>query len=150
MSLFPEVLWAQRSHPSDAEKVRTYASGFRKPSLVELDTNDDANVAWVRQNIVYLTINLPDIIESLMTIDLTATGLGFHARTGEYVYQSSMYILVLLTPVPLRHSASKGIPEHDYAFKLEFSEEILPEVGPLLSTQGPWSHCRVPVLKPWS
>ena len=136
MSLFPEVLWAQRSHPSGAEKVRTYASCVRKPNLVDLDANDDANVAWMRQNIVYLTINLPDIIEDSMKIDLTATGLSFQARTGKYVYHSSMYILVLLIPYSLRHSASKGLPEHDYAFKLEFSEEILPEVGPLLSTQG--------------
>ena len=136
MSRFPEVLWAQRSDPNDAEKVRTYASCVRKPNLIELDANDDANVACVRQNIVYLTINLPDIIESSMNIDLTATGLDFQARTGKYVYHSSMYILILLTPVSLHHSASKGIPEHDYACKLEFSEEILPEVGPLLSTQG--------------
>ena len=90
----------------------------------------------MRQNIVYLTINLPDIIEDSMKIDLTATGLSFQARTGKYVYHSSMYTLVQLVPISLRHSASKGLPEHDYAFKLEFSEEILPEVGPLLSTQG--------------
>jgi hypothetical protein len=101
-----------------------------------LDINDDANVAWVRQNIVYLTINLPDINEDSMKIDLTATGLGFQARTGKYVYHSYRYMTILLIPVSLRHSASKGLPEHDYAFKLEFSEEILPEVGPLLSTQG--------------
>jgi|SRR5258706_12847427 len=134
MSRFPEVLWAQRSHPTGAEKVRTYASCVRKPNLVEPDANDDANVTWMRQNIVYLTINIPDIIKDSMKIDLTETGLGFQARTGEYVYHSSMYILVLLIPVSLHHSASKGIQEHDYAFKLEFSDEILPEVGPLLST----------------
>jgi len=68
-----------------------------------------------------------------MKTDLTATGLSFQARVGKCVYPSYVYILILLKPVSSRHSASKGIPEHDYSFKLEFSEEILPEVGPVLS-----------------
>jgi len=41
----------------------------------------------------------------------------------------------MLIPISSRHSASQGIPEHDYAFELEYYDEILPEVGPLLFTQ---------------
>lgn len=85
---------------------------------------------------IYLTINLPDIIESSIKTDLTATGLGFQARAGKYVNRSYTYILATLIFVSSRHSASKGLPEHDYAFKLEYSEEILPEVSPFLFTRS--------------
>lgn len=85
---------------------------------------------------IYLTINLPDIIESSIKTDLTATGLGFQARAGKCVNRSYTYILATLIFVSSRHSASKGLPEHDYAFKLEYSEEILPEVSPFLFTRS--------------
>jgi hypothetical protein len=34
---------------------------------------------------VFLTINLPDIIESALQCDLSATGLKFKAKAGKYV-----------------------------------------------------------------
>jgi hypothetical protein len=100
-----------------------------------LGTNSDADVDWIRQNLIYLTINLPDIIESSMKIDLTATGFGFQARAGECVYHACICILVMLMSAFSWYSNSKGISEHDYGFKLDFYEEIVPEVGLLLSTQ---------------
>ncbi|KAK7029683.1 p23 chaperone protein wos2 [Paramarasmius palmivorus] len=77
MPQHPEVLWAQRSNKTDAAK-----------------------------NIVYLTVNLPDIQESTLEYELTPTNISFKARAGD---------------------ASKGIEEKDYAFDLEFFSEVIPE-----------------------
>jgi hypothetical protein len=42
-----------------------------------------SRVGW--QNIVYLTVNLPDIDESTLKFDLGATALKFEAKTGKCV-----------------------------------------------------------------
>ena len=57
--------------------------------------------AYPPQNIVYLTVNLPDIQESSLVSDLQPTFLDFKATAG----------------------AAK-----EYAFRLDFFEEIVPEV----------------------
>ncbi|GLB36555.1 putative CS domain containing protein [Lyophyllum shimeji] len=77
MTQHPEILWAQRSSATDEKK-----------------------------NVVYLTVNLPDIQETTLSYDLTPTSLSFKAKTG---------------------NPAKGIPERDYAFNLDFYEEIVPE-----------------------
>ncbi|KAJ7139557.1 HSP20-like chaperone [Mycena epipterygia] len=74
--LHPEVLWAQRSSESDETK-----------------------------NIVYLTVNLPDIQESTLEYTLDATKISFKAKSG---------------------NASTG-SEKSYAFDLDFFSEIIPE-----------------------
>ncbi|KAF8508235.1 HSP20-like chaperone [Hysterangium stoloniferum] len=73
--IHPEVLWAQRSSDSVPQK-----------------------------NVVYLTINLPEIIESSLEYNLTATGLSFKAKAG-----------------------NPGDTLKEYAFTLDFFGEIAPE-----------------------
>ncbi|KAL1407073.1 p23 chaperone protein wos2 [Vanrija albida] len=73
--LHPEILWAQRSSESDAEK-----------------------------NIVYVTINTPDI-QGTPTLDVTKDQLSFAAKTGD---------------------ASKNIPEKEWACDLDLWAEIDP------------------------
>ncbi|CAK5264985.1 unnamed protein product [Mycena citricolor] len=75
-AVHPEVLWAQRSSESDEEK-----------------------------NIIYLTINLPDIQESSLEYALEPTKLTFKATSGN----------------------TKTGSEKAYAFELEFFSEIVPE-----------------------
>ncbi|KAG8220170.1 HSP20-like chaperone [Butyriboletus roseoflavus] len=75
MSKHPEVLWAQRSSASMPEK-----------------------------NVIFLTINLPDITESTLKYTLTSTSLSFKANAGS--------------------------GEHaDYAFELDFFAEVDPEIS---------------------
>ncbi|KAJ7748498.1 HSP20-like chaperone [Mycena maculata] len=75
-TLHPEVLWAQRSSESDEAK-----------------------------NVVYLTVNLPDIQESSLEYTLEPTKISFKAKSGN----------------------AKTGSEKDYAFNLEFFAEIVPE-----------------------
>ncbi|KAJ7596613.1 HSP20-like chaperone [Mycena floridula] len=75
--LHPEVLWAQRSSATDDAK-----------------------------NVVYLTINTPDINEATLKYDLTPTSISFSTKTG---------------------NPEKGIPEKEFAFDLQFFDEVVPE-----------------------
>ncbi|KAK0465013.1 HSP20-like chaperone [Desarmillaria tabescens] len=77
MATHPEVLWAQRSSVTDEEK-----------------------------NIIYLTVNVPDIQPSTLECNLTPTSISFKTKAG---------------------NPEKGIPEKSYAFDLHFFEEIDPE-----------------------
>ncbi|KAI6027967.1 HSP20-like chaperone [Pisolithus microcarpus] len=77
MSVHPEVLWAQRSSASDDEK-----------------------------NVVYLTINLPNIDQSSLKFELTSTSINFEANAG-----------------------SPGTPVKRYAFSLDFFSDIVPELS---------------------
>ncbi|KAH8988221.1 putative Hsp90 binding co-chaperone, partial [Lactarius akahatsu] len=74
MSKHPEVLWAQRSSESDKEK-----------------------------NILFVTVNLPDIVPSSIQYDLQPTGLTFKAQAGP------------------------GEQKSDFEFKVDFYKEIIPE-----------------------
>ncbi|KAH9075677.1 HSP20-like chaperone [Lactarius deliciosus] len=74
MSKHPEVLWAQRSSASDKEK-----------------------------NLLFVTVNLPDIVESSIQYDLQPTGLTFKAQAGS------------------------GEQKSDFEFKVDFYKEIIPE-----------------------
>jgi len=77
-TLHPELLWAQRSSESDADK-----------------------------NIVYLTVNLPDIVEATLKYQLTDTGFSISAKTG---------------------NPGQGIPEKEYAASIEFFAPIEPDL----------------------
>ncbi|KAF9786075.1 HSP20-like chaperone [Thelephora terrestris] len=77
MTLHPEILWAQRSSDVQAGK-----------------------------NVVYLTVNLPDINGSTLKYELTSSKISFKARTG---------------------NAKKGVEEKDYAFDMELFGEVIPE-----------------------
>ncbi|KAI0771024.1 HSP20-like chaperone [Trametes elegans] len=77
MAVHPEVLWAQRSSESDENK-----------------------------NIVYVTVNLPDIQEKTLEYNLTPTSLSFKAQAGD---------------------ASKGIEERLYEFAIDLFDEVVPE-----------------------
>jgi hypothetical protein len=77
MSTHPEVLWAQRSSETDASKVRTDA--FFLPLREHLTISIVGSV----QCVVFLTVNLPDIIESSLQYNLTATSLSFKAKAGK-------------------------------------------------------------------
>ncbi|KAH9043873.1 HSP20-like chaperone [Lactarius pseudohatsudake] len=74
MSKHPEVLWAQRSSESDKEK-----------------------------NLLFVTVNLPDIVASSIQYDLQPTGLVFKAQAGP------------------------GEQKSDFEFKVDFYKEIIPE-----------------------
>ncbi|KAF9507319.1 hypothetical protein BS47DRAFT_1304140 [Hydnum rufescens UP504] len=78
-TLHPELLWAQRSSESDADK-----------------------------NIVYLTVNLPDIVETTLKYQLTDAGFSITAKTG---------------------NPSQGIPEKEYAASIEFFAPVESDVG---------------------
>jgi hypothetical protein len=62
----PEVLWAQRSSDTDADK-----------------------------NFLLVTVNLPDIIESSLEYSLTATSISFKANAGlqdrEYAFDLDFF-----------------------------------------------------------
>ncbi|KAJ7151556.1 HSP20-like chaperone [Mycena filopes] len=75
-TLHPEVLWAQRSSESDETK-----------------------------NIVYLTVNLPDVQENSLEYNLEPTKLSFKAKSGN----------------------EKTGGEKEYAFNLDFFGEVIPE-----------------------
>ncbi|KAF8557396.1 HSP20-like chaperone [Imleria badia] len=72
MSKHPEVLWAQRSSTSTPEK-----------------------------NIIYLTVNLPNIVEASLEYKLTSTGLSFKATTS-----------------------TAGVEQTEYAFGLDLYAEV--------------------------
>ncbi|KAI0005342.1 HSP20-like chaperone [Russula compacta] len=75
MSKHPEVLWAQRSSETEAAKEK---------------------------NVLYVTINLPDIVESSLQYDLTPTGLVFKAQAGT-------------------------VEQSTYEFSIDFYKDIIPE-----------------------
>ncbi|KAF7310503.1 CS domain-containing protein [Mycena chlorophos] len=82
----PEVLWAQRSSESDEAK-----------------------------NIVYLTVNLPDIVESSLEYTLEPTKISFKATSGN----------------------EKTGSTKEYAFDLELFGEVIPEKsGKRLTTRS--------------
>jgi len=74
MSTHPEVLWAQRSSETDAEKVC--------PNFHHLITciTDNYHLAIARQNIVFLTVNLTDIDESTLKYELKPREISFQAE----------------------------------------------------------------------
>ncbi|KAI0639001.1 HSP20-like chaperone [Trametes polyzona] len=77
MPVHPEILWAQRSSESDEKK-----------------------------NILYVTVNLPDIKPETLQYELTPTHISFKAKAG---------------------NAEKGIEERDYEFSFDLFEEVVPE-----------------------
>ncbi|KAF8887773.1 HSP20-like chaperone [Infundibulicybe gibba] len=79
MTQHPEVLWAQRSSESDEAK-----------------------------NVLYMTVNLPDIQESTLQYDLQPTKLTLKTKTGD---------------------PSKGIQVKEFEFELEFFAEVVPELS---------------------
>ncbi|KAF7306486.1 CS domain-containing protein [Mycena indigotica] len=82
----PEVLWAQRSSESDETK-----------------------------NIVYLTVNLPDIVESSLQYNLEPTKISFKATSGN----------------------DKTGSTKEYAFELDLFAEVVPEKsGKRLTTRS--------------
>ena len=70
MSKHPEVLWAQRSSTSASEKVCL-------PLSLQLHC-----LSPILQNIIYLTVNVPDVVESSLEYALTPTALSFKATAG--------------------------------------------------------------------
>ncbi|KAG6918671.1 hypothetical protein DXG01_012488 [Tephrocybe rancida] len=79
MSQHPEVLWAQRSSLTVEEK-----------------------------NVLYLTVNLPDIQEQTLSYELTPTSISFQAKSG---------------------NAARGLAEKDFSFKLEFYADVVPDLS---------------------
>ncbi|CCM01278.1 uncharacterized protein FIBRA_03327 [Fibroporia radiculosa] len=77
MAVHPEVLWAQRSSETDDSK-----------------------------NVLYITVNLPDVKPETLEYNLTSTSISFKAKAG---------------------NAEKGLEERDYAFNLDFYGEVVPE-----------------------
>ena len=114
----PEVLWAQRSSASDAAKV----CSNRDHHLSHLDRR----VVFL-QNVIYLTVNQPDIQPSTLEYKLTPTSINFKATSGEYVFLLSTQRYLS----DESHSPARNIPEKEYAFDLELFAEVDPEVGAL-------------------
>ncbi|KAL1952284.1 hypothetical protein VTO73DRAFT_1433 [Trametes versicolor] len=77
MPAHPEILWAQRSSESDEKK-----------------------------NILYVTVNLPDIKPETLQYELTPAHISFKAKAG---------------------NADKGIEEKEYEFAFDMFEEVIPE-----------------------
>ncbi|KAF6766450.1 HSP20-like chaperone [Ephemerocybe angulata] len=73
----PEVLWAQRSSETDPAK-----------------------------NVIYLTVNVPDIQPESLEYNLTPTSIHFKAKSGD---------------------PARNIPEREYQFDLDFFAEVIPE-----------------------
>ncbi|KAF9056428.1 hypothetical protein BJ165DRAFT_1433365 [Panaeolus papilionaceus] len=94
----PEVLWAQRS--SETEDVK---------------------------NIIYLTVNLPDIRPLTLDYKVTSTSIHFKATAGPCVsYLSNLfYFLDLKQP---SEAPGSEVPGKEYAFDLDFFKEIDVEV----------------------
>ncbi|KAG6857645.1 hypothetical protein H0H87_010213 [Tephrocybe sp. NHM501043] len=93
MSVHPQVLWAQRSSATEEQK-----------------------------NVIYLTVNLPDIQEDSLQYVLTQTSISFSAKAGD---------------------ASKNVEERTFAFTLDFFADVVPE----LSTKKLTSRSFVVVLR---
>ncbi|KAJ7071368.1 HSP20-like chaperone [Mycena amicta] len=92
--LHPEVLWAQRSSESDDSKARLLNFLIRR-----------SDGKRVLQNIVYLTVNLPDINEASLQYTLEPTKVSFKATSGNE-----------------KTGATK-----EYAFDLDLFAEVVPE-----------------------
>lgn len=71
----PEVLWAQRSSETEDGKVRT---------PISIDDHSLTQLQFL-QNVVYLTINLPDIQKDTLVCNITSDSLSFKATSGVYV-----------------------------------------------------------------
>ena len=78
MAIHPEVLWAQRSSESDEKKV----SDLRAP-IQDLVRGLIPDIHVALQNILYVTVNLPDIKPETIEYNLTATTLSFKAKAGK-------------------------------------------------------------------
>ena len=81
MPQHPEVLWAQRSSESDEKKVGDLirASVFLGRVLTIFFRD---RVSFL-QNILYVTVNLPDIKTETFEYNLTPTSLTFKAKAGK-------------------------------------------------------------------
>ena len=53
--------------------------------LVTLQSPNDTSAFSLSKNIIYLTVNLPEIIESTLKYDLTPTSISVQAKAGKYV-----------------------------------------------------------------
>ncbi len=73
MTFHPEVLWAQRSSETDETKVSDPTR-----ICVERVAHQVAS-----QNVLYVTVNLPDIKPDTLQYDLTPTKLSFKAKAGK-------------------------------------------------------------------
>ncbi|CAO1635293.1 unnamed protein product [Sympodiomycopsis kandeliae] len=66
------------------------------------------------KNVVMLTINVPNLPPAPATkLDLTPNGFDFHSKTGD---------------------KEKGIPDKEWAFKLDFFAEVVPEESKISQT----------------
>ena len=81
MVFHPEVLWAQRSSESDEKKV----SDLRAP-IQDLVRGLIPDIHVALQNILYVTVNLPDIKPETLKYNLTSTSISFEAKAGKYVH----------------------------------------------------------------
>ena len=75
------------------------------------------------QNILYVTVNLPDIKPESVKFDLKPTSLHFAAQAGTYVNYNHGGKLSCSRDARYRSEVK------DYEFDLEFFEEIDPEVS---------------------
>ena len=73
--LHPEIVYAERSSATDAEKV-SLASVYHISDF-------PFDFYWSSyQNVIYFTINAPDIVGE-PTLDIKATEISFSAKAGE-------------------------------------------------------------------
>ena len=80
---------------------------------------------------MFLTVNLPDIVESTLNYDLTASKLSFKAKAGRWVTDRHLANREINDESqPNRASAE----EKEYELDIEFFEEIVPEVRSPLHT----------------
>jgi hypothetical protein len=103
MALHPEVLWAQRSSETDETKVSRHI----------LETFSSFHSFLWFQNIVYVTVNLPDIHVDTLVYELTSTKLTFKAKAGRLVFISETSLSFVLTTRQRRNWIGQGVCVRD-------------------------------------
>lgn len=80
-TIHPEVLWAQRSSDGDEAKVRAQPLSLECVAIELYSLY--ALVSLSNQNVLLVTVNLPNIQESTLKYELTPTSISFKATVGQ-------------------------------------------------------------------
>ena len=74
---------------------------------------------------MFLTVNLPDIVESTLNCDLTASKFSFKAKAGRWVTDRHLDNREINDESQANRASAE---EKEYELDIEFFEEIIPEV----------------------
>jgi hypothetical protein len=135
-SKHPEILWAQRSSETAKEKVINLSIIRHLGARVHLLPSSVCYMSFLRcvfncrnQNVLFVTINLPDIVESSLQYDLKPASLSFKAQAGYATVPPSQAHPHSLPRVITFRTAEPST----YEFNIDLYKEVIPEVLVLLS-----------------